>query len=256
MVKHFVSNQFAQEKLDKTQLKNIHKTLIYRHIFWLYALRKQLLKPTPWEHSQGSWLIRKATKSRVKTYGIGLLEEDDFKIDTKDLLDRKEFEQLCSVKNPATHVIDNQSQSLEELRQSGHIDDFRHMELQKVLTEFYTLQGKCERIKNYPLPRQYASASFMFISVFIFLLPFGLISQFHKLNGQHLVWLTIPFTVIIGWVFLFMELVGDYSENPFEGLGNDIPMKALCRTIEIDLREMLGETELPPKIEPVSNVLL
>jgi putative membrane protein len=53
-----------------------------------------------------------------------------------------------------------------------------------------------------------------------------------------------------------MELVGDYSENPFEGLGNDIPMLALCRTIEIDLREMLGESELPPKIEPKRGVLM
>ena len=53
-----------------------------------------------------------------------------------------------------------------------------------------------------------------------------------------------------------MELIGDYSENPFEGLGNDIPMLALCRTIEIDLREMLDETDLPPAIEPVNHVLM
>jgi putative membrane protein len=45
--------------------------------------------------------------------------------------------------------------------------------------------------------------------------------------------LAVPFTTIVGWVFVMMELVGDYSENPFEGLPNDIPMKALCRTIEI-----------------------
>jgi putative membrane protein len=50
--------------------------------------------------------------------------------------------------------------------------------------------------------------------------------------------------------------VGDYSENPFEGLGNDIPMLALCRTIEIDLKEMLGETDLPPSIKPVNDVLM
>jgi len=52
-----------------------------------------------------------------------------------------------------------------------------------------------------------------------------------------------------------MELVGDYSENPFEGLGNDIPMLSLCRTIEIDLKEMLGE-DLPPAITPVKDVLM
>ena len=53
-----------------------------------------------------------------------------------------------------------------------------------------------------------------------------------------------------------MELIGDYSENPFEGMGNDIPMLALCRTIEIDLREMLQEEDIPPPIEPVEGVLM
>jgi len=53
-----------------------------------------------------------------------------------------------------------------------------------------------------------------------------------------------------------MELIGDYSENPFEGLGNDIPMLSLCRTIEIDLKEMLGEKELPAAIEPRGSVLI
>jgi putative membrane protein len=45
-----------------------------------------------------------------------------------------------------------------------------------------------------------------------------------------------------------METAGDYAENPFEGLGFDIPMDSLTRAIEIDLREMLGETDLPPAI--------
>ena len=53
-----------------------------------------------------------------------------------------------------------------------------------------------------------------------------------------------------------MELVGDYSENPFEGLGNDIPMLSLCRTIEIDLLEMLGETDIPEPVRARNGVLM
>ena len=51
------------------------------------------------------------------------------------------------------------------------------------------------------------------------------------------------------------ELVGDYSENPFDGLGNDIPMLSICRTVEIDLKEMIGE-EIPDAIAPVDGVLM
>ena len=97
--------------------------------------------------------------------------------------------------------------------------------------------------------------SSIFVGIFIFLLPFGMVSEFSKL-GEFGTWLAIPFTVLVSWVYMVMELVGDYSENPFEGMGNDIPMLSLCRTIEIDLFEMMGETDIPPAIQPKSNVLM
>jgi ion channel-forming bestrophin family protein len=53
-----------------------------------------------------------------------------------------------------------------------------------------------------------------------------------------------------------MEKIGEVTENPFEGTANDVPISAISRTIEIDLREMLGETDLPPKIEPVHDILM
>jgi len=68
--------------------------------------------------------------------------------------------------------------------------------------------------------------------------------------------LTIPFSVLISWIFITMEIVGDNSEDPFENFINDVPMTALCRTIEIDLREMLGETDLPPKVMPEMDILM
>ena len=129
------------------------------------------------------------------------------------------------------------------------------MKLQSLLNEFYDWQGKSERIKKFPFPRQYGAISNIFIGIFIFLLPFGLVTEFTKM-GEIAIWLNIPFTVIVAWVFIVMELVGDYSENPFEGMGNDIPMLSLCRTIEIDLREMMGESDLPAPIEPINNVLM
>jgi len=82
-----------------------------------------------------------------------------------------------------------------------------------------------------------------------------MVSEFAKL-GEFGILFSIPFIVLVGWVYVMMELVGDYSENPFEGLGNDVPMLALCRTIEIDLREMPGETKLAKAIEPKNGVLM
>ena len=68
--------------------------------------------------------------------------------------------------------------------------------------------------------------------------------------------LSVLITALVGWVYVMMEVIGDYSENPFQGMATDIPMLSLCRGIEIDLREMLEETELPPIIEAKNGVLM
>ncbi|MDW3649363.1 MAG: bestrophin family ion channel [Bacteroidia bacterium] len=254
-VKAYISNQFTASNLSEEELKNWRKKLMYRHIGWLYSLRSQLLIPTPWEHiSQGSH-VGSLTAKRMKRFGVGLLDDDVTEKNLKFFLDSKEYNRLINYKNTATQIIDQQAQDLATLRGQNMIDDFRHMELQKILYDFYVHQGKAERIKKFPLPRQYGSMSFIFVGIFIFLLPFGMMDLF-KDYGDFAFFLTIPFAVLIGWIYLMMELVGDYSENPFEGLGNDIPMLSLCRVIEIDLREMLGETELPPPIEAKNGVLM
>jgi len=125
----------------------------------------------------------------------------------------------------------------------------RQLDMQTVLNDFYDHQGRAERIKKFPLPRQYANLSF------IFLLPLGIVAEFAKL-GEAGVWLMIPFGTIVGWIYVVMELIGDYSENPFEGLGTDVPMLSICRTIEIDMLQILGETEIPKPIQPVNDVLM
>jgi putative membrane protein len=254
-VRAFITDQFTDSAINEKELYQIHKTLIYRHIAWLYALRSQLLIPTSWEHISQGKHIRRVTEKRRQTFGIGLLNDDVTMKELIQFLPPEEYERLINYKNTATQIIDQQATHLKELRKTGLIEDFRHMELQKILYDFYVHQGKAERIKKFPLPRQYASMSFIFVGIFIFLLPLGMVSEFHKL-GELGAWLSVPFTVIVGWVFIMMELVGDYSENPFEGLGNDIPMLSLCRVIEIDLREMLDESSLPSNIEAVNGVLM
>ncbi|UTW61640.1 hypothetical protein KFE98_16730 [bacterium SCSIO 12741] len=255
MTRHFVTNEFAQNKATSEELKAWHKKLIYQHLAWLMVLRNQLLRPTSWEHISGNSGLRRLTTRRMNNQGKGLFDKVEFEQELKGYLSEDEIQDMKSFKNGATRLIDRQSEDLMKLREKGLIDDFRHMELQKMLTDFYTQQGKCERIKNYPLPRQYASMSVYLIGIFIIMLPFGIMTQMQDMNPG-LLWLTIPMTTVIGWVFVIMEVVGDWSENPFEGLGNDVPMKSLVRTIEIDLREMIEDDDIPEKLQPIRNVLM
>lgn len=254
-VKAFVTDQFTDEPISSSDLRIHHQRLLHRHIGWLYILRNQLLIPTSWEHASQGFLVRSHSDRMRKTFGTGLVDDGEIEEILRKYLPATEFDRLINYRNTATQVIDQQAQDLVALRRAALIEDFRHMELQNLLKEFYDLQGKAERIKKFPLPRQYGAVSSIFTGIFIFLLPFGMVTEFMKFS-EYGAWLSIPFVVLISWVYIMMELVGDYSENPFEGLGNDIPMLSICRVIEIDLLEMMGETDLPAPVEAKNGVLM
>ncbi len=257
MVDGFVSNLFADEKISGGEIHQIKQRLIYRHIAWLYAHRSQLLIATPWEHISQDGAIGKTAAYYQKNFGIGLLDDEITRTELKLFLPPTEHDRLIAHVNTATQIINEQSRDLAELRERGLIEDFRHMELANLLRAFYTLQGKNERIKKFPLPRQYANMSRYFVGIFIMLLPFSMIPELMRVaEGGWAVWLSVPITALIGWVYVMMEIVGDYTENPFQGMANDIPMMSLCRVIEIDLREMLGETDLPPAVKAKDGVLM
>ncbi len=255
MVDGYITNQFTESPLSKSQIHSIKQKLIYRHIAWLYAHRSQLLVPTAWEHISQGGRTAKFIEKYQKELGVGLVDDEITRTELKLFLPSEEHDRLLNHINTATQIINQQSRDLTELRGQDIIDDFRHTQMEEVLRSFYTLQGKNERIKKFPLPRQYANMSRYFVAIFILLLPFSMIPELMKV-GDLGIWLSIPITALIGWVYVMMEVVGDYSENPFQGMPNDIPMMALCRVIEIDMREMLGETDLPPKVEAKNGILM
>ena len=243
-VRDFVTNEFTRDKLSEDVLKKIHKRLVNRHIAWLTALKFQLRERKPWEHvDKNSDNIRKF---------FGTFDLDSATDELSRLLSSDESKYISNKKNGAAQILSLQSKDLRELRHKELIDDFRHMELQKILMTFYNHQGGCERIKNFPFPRQYATVNLFFVWLFILLVPFGMVGEFDKM-GDNFVWLTIPFSILVSWVFHTMEMIGDYSENPFEGLHNDVPIYQLSRVIEIDLREMLDEDDIPEGIQPISE---
>ena len=243
-VKGFVTDEFAMEGVSQAEIDQIRKRLIYRHIAWLYRLKRQLRVLKPWEHDL-------PLNRRYRKHIEELFPNEDPDVELRNWMAEEEVQKILNAANGCTQLLHLQTEDLRELKRRGLIDDFRHMEMQAMLTEFFTLQGKCERIKNFPLPRQYASSSIYFVNILTILLPMGLLSAFVDADlPDYMIWGVVPFTTLVGWIFWMMESVGDYAENPFENLAFDTPMTSLTRTIEIDLRQMLGETDLPEKIGP------
>jgi len=65
----------------------------------------------------------------------------------------------------------------------------------------------------------------------------------------------VPLSLVIAGVFIIMERTGAANEDPFENKVTDVALNAICNTVERNLREMLGEKDLPPKSEPVDGYL-
>ena len=223
---HATSDEVIPEADDISEL---HRRLLYRQIAWCNALRLHLRRQTA-----AQWDIEVAP-----------------------FLPPEEAATAKVLSNPPTHLLRQQSIELRELFQRGLLTEFRQVALMQTIQDLLNAQGGCERIKNTPFPRQYAYFSFIFVWVCAAVLPLGLVEEFDSRMalGQYHVWLMVPFSVLVSWVFNVIEVVGHTSENPFENDIYDVPMTAICRSIEIDLRELLGETELPPKIEAVDDVL-
>jgi putative membrane protein len=245
----YISNLHRPEPLPDTTLEQLRKSMIYRHLAWVNALRFQMHQPREWEHDNRRFKEHfRMNKDTPQT-------AEELQDLLSQLLPAEELHLLKTVSNKATHILKLQSTALAAIRQDKLIDDLRHMELQRLISSLYDQQGKTERIKNFPFPRQYASTGINLIKLFTFVLPFGLLKTFDDM-GPYLVWLTIPFSAVVNWVFVLMEMIGDFSENPFEGSYNDVPIVSISRNIEIDLREMLQEVNIPGPVTPVEGFLM
>ncbi|MEO1436170.1 MAG: bestrophin family ion channel [Bacteroidota bacterium] len=268
MVNDFITNEHAKEPLSEAEFFKLRKTMIMRHVAWMTALRHALRAKKQWESSTYNKLDQEyMNKISIREYTMTLEEE------LRDYLTEDEKQEVLSMRNKQSGCLNLQSRHIRQCKAAGLIDDFRHVELQNMLVELFTLQGKAERIKNFPYPRQFATLNLFFIWIFVFLLPFGLMNEFDKIGlalienmdwedgishliAHHFVWLSIPFSVVISWVFYTMERIGDVSENPFEGIANDVPITSMSRAIEIDIRQMIGDdrSEIPALYEPIMDI--
>lgn len=136
---------------------------------------------------------------------------------------------------------------LREAKQNGWLDRLEWQSMDRNLDDLADAQGGTERIKNTPLPKQYDVFPMLFVQIYCLLLPIGMV--------ENLGWFTPLGSTLVGWMFLALDKIGRDLEDPFDNKIYDVPLTAICTTIEINLRQLLGETSLPQPERPVNGVL-
>jgi putative membrane protein len=168
-------------------------------------------------------------------------------------LSEEDYNHVMSKANKATHLGMLMGYAIKELNAHDTMDTFSYIQMDDTLTRITDLQGRAERIKHTPLPVPYDYYTMSFLAVFVFFFPFAFIEEFIEFSAA---WLIVPVTVIISWIFYQIYVIGRVMSKPFAGWKTDVAMTAICTTIEIDLKEVLGESDVPESPKPKGGALM
>jgi len=228
----------------------VKSEFLHRQIAWINSLRLMLRQTNPF-HEDAIAGTDQAMLAN-KTTGIDDIHADSGS-ELRQWLSQQDIDRLAGASNVPATLLSMQMQALNQFEENG-LEDWRADRIHELLKDLSQQQCASERINSFPFPRQYAYFSSLFVNIFIVLLPFSLLSEL-KTDPRHL-WLLIPFSVLISWVFDTMEKVGDTSENPFENGLNDVPLSAICRNVEIEIKRALNERDIPAPLMPKEHILM
>jgi putative membrane protein len=196
-------------------VKDLKRTIALRQIAYVHALRCRLRKQDPAP-------------------------------DVLRLLSEEEAQEGLARQNPPNGLLDGTGRRIAEAQRAGYIDSIQQAQLESVLIDIANAQGGMERVKNTPLPSQYRFFPELFTRLFCVLLPIGLVETLG---------LATPIgSTIAGLMFLAILQIGDDLVDPFANTVHDVPLTQMCRTIEIDLLEAIGD-KAPEPLQPVKGVL-
>ncbi len=208
-----VVSYISQHEMDDQEFNALKTRLVHRQIAFLYALKAKM---------------RDAVDENYQQY-----------LDEEDILE------ITAHTNVHNAILTLQSRELQQLNMANHIDGFRFMEMNQLLIKFSDEMGMSERIKNTIFPTTYNYFAKVFIWLFVVSLTL-VISQYAGLWSIFLGWL-------VGFVYVSTQINGMSLVDPFENNSSAIPLNQITRTIEINLLEMIGATDIPKPVKPING---
>lgn len=189
------------------------KRMTCRHISFLYALKANL----------------RGTVDEIYTKYLNEDEKDELNKHT----------------NTHNAILNIQSRDLQQLYKSRVIDGYQFIQLNEMIVRLTDSMGMCERIKNTVFPTTYSYLTKVFIWLFVV--------SFTLVISQDMGYWSIFMGWMIGFVFVSTQINGMGLVNPFENNSSGLPLNNICRTIEINLLQMLQEEEIPEPVKPINN---
>lgn len=164
------------------------------------------------------------------------------------MLTEQEWQEVSRRSNLTSALMLNMGADLASCRRQGLVDGILSTKIDETLSAMTAAAASCERIRGTPLPFSYTLLLHRTAYIYCFMLPFGLVDTIGLLT---------PVVVgVVAYTFFGLDALGDEIEEPFGTEPNDLPLDAMCRAIEIQMLEALGEPDLPEPLQPVDYCLL
>ena len=170
------------------------------------------------------------------------LRKTDPSADLARLLPPHSVKEILASSMPTNRILLLAGDELGRLRAEGKIGDITFSLMDNKLDELGHALGGCERLASTPVPFAYTLILQRTVYLFCALLPFALVGDLHYMT---------PFvSVFISYTFLSWDSLAEELEDPFGTAANDLPLNAMCNTIERNLLDMTGQYPLPEKLVP------
>ena len=187
------------------------KRIAYRQIAWNYVLGRSLR-------------------------GLPPLEE------LEHLLSSSDVAEIARQVNKPLAIIQLQAKELKELRAQNKLEVFTQLQLDNTLVRLCDSMGKAERINGTIFPSTYRQ--FLHFTIYLFVVTLSV--AIRQVNVIY----EIPLLMAISGAFFLIEKSAYHLQDPFRNRPSDVSVTAIARNIEINLRQLLGESNVPEPVKP------
>jgi putative membrane protein len=146
-------------------------------------------------------------------------------------LPEEDLDNIKKVDHKPNYISGKIYTEFNEAYRNGTITGDQLFLLDKEVKAFTDIIGACERIRNTPIPFAYSVYIKMFILVYVSTLPFAFMSEF--------LYASVPITMIISYILISIEVIGEEIEDPFGRDQNDLPTDELSEKIMHNLGEII-----------------
>ncbi|WP_192822736.1 bestrophin family protein [Rufibacter sp. LB8] len=207
----------SPEDAERPHIQGIFRGMAFRQMAWCYSLGQSLRKLDPLENLH-------------------------------QFLSPQEIEYIQPHLNKPLALQVLHMEDLNQLFRHKVLNHMQQTQLAAIISRLCDSMGKAERINSTVFPATYSMFIHFFIYLFLVILSITLVETIGVYE--------IPVLTAVASTFFLVEKTARHMQDPFRNKPTDTPVTAIARTIEINLKQILGEKEIPEPLKPDGYFLM